>query len=237
MATAVEISGLSVHIGKTQILSDISLTLPVGKIIGLLGPSGAGKTTLIRTIIGRQRASSGTVQVLQEDPTSPRARHHLGYMTQNAAFYDDLTTLQNLTYFAQMRGGERTEVPDILSAVELSEQANQLASTLSGGQRSRLSLAIALLASPKFLVLDEPTVGVDPVLRQQLWKLFRQLAEDGTTVLITSHIMSEAELCDQLVLLRNGRILAEGTPEQLCHETQTDSVEGAFLQLTGEGTL
>lgn len=237
MATAVEVSGLSVQIGKTQILSDISLTLPVGKIIGLLGPSGAGKTTLIRTIIGRQRASSGTIQVLQEDPPSPRARHHLGYMTQGAAFYDDLTTLQNVRYFAQMRGGERTEVSDILSAVELSEQANRLASTLSGGQRSRLSLAIALLSAPKFLVLDEPTVGVDPVLRQQLWKLFRQLAEDGTTVLITSHIMGEAELCDQLVLLRNGRILAEGTPEQLCHETQTDSVEHAFLQLTGEGTV
>lgn len=237
MATAVEVSGVSVQIGKTQILSDISLTLPAGKIIGLLGPSGAGKTTLIRAITGRQRTSSGTVSVLQEDPKSAHAWQHLGYMTQGAALYDDLTTLQNLRYFAQMRGAKLTEAADILSAVELSEQAAQLTNTLSGGQRSRLSLAIALLASPKFLVLDEPTVGVDPVLRQQLWKLFRRLAEDGTTVLITSHIMSEAELCDQLVLLRNGRVLAEGTPQQLCHETRTESVEEAFLQLTGEGEL
>jgi ABC-2 type transport system ATP-binding protein len=233
MQTAVRLEGVSVTIGKTPILSDISLALPHGHIIGLLGPSGAGKTTLIRAIIGRQHISGGAAEVLGELPTSSELRGHLGYMTQGAAFYDDLTTRQNLAYFAAMRGAPAVEVDEILQAVELSAQAKQLASTLSGGQRSRLSLAIALLGKPQLLLLDEPTVGVDPVLRQQLWKLFRQLSSDGTTVIISSHIMDEAELCDELVLLRDGHVLAQGSPRQLCEETQTGSVEEAFLQLAG----
>lgn len=233
MQTAVRLESIHVTIGKTPILSDISLELPRGRITGLLGPSGAGKTTLIRAIIGRQRTSGGNAEVLGEHPTSSALRQQLGYMTQGSAFYDDLTTRQNLAYFATMRGAPASEIDEILNAVELSTQATQLASTLSGGQRSRLSLAIALLGSPKLLLLDEPTVGVDPVLRRQLWKLFRQLSGDGTTVIISSHIMDEAELCDDLVLLRDGRVLAQGTPRQLCEETQTSSVEEAFLQLAG----
>ncbi len=233
MQTAVRLEGVNVAIGKTPILSDISLALPRGQIIGLLGPSGAGKTTLIRTIIGRQRISGGSAEILDEAPTSSNLRKQLGYMTQGSAFYDDLTTRQNLAYFATMRGAPASEVDEILEAVELSAQAKQLATTLSGGQRSRLSLAIALLGKPQLLLLDEPTVGVDPVLRRQLWKLFRQLSGDGATVIISSHIMDEAELCDSLILLRKGRVLAQGSPRELCQETQTDSVEEAFLQLAG----
>lgn len=233
MQTAVRLESVGVTIGKTPILSDISLELPRGQIIGLLGPSGAGKTTLIRAIIGRQRIAVGTAEVLDELPTSSALRSQLGYMTQGSAFYDDLTTRQNLAYFATMRGANAREVDETLEAVELRQQADQLASTLSGGQRSRLSLAIALLGRPQLLLLDEPTVGVDPVLRQQLWQLFRQVSSDGTTVIISSHIMDEAELCDELVLLRDGRVLAQGTPRQLCNETQTSSVEQAFLQLAG----
>lgn len=234
MTTAVNVQDVSVRIGKAHILSDISLELPAGRIIGLLGPSGAGKTTLIRAIIGRQRIASGSITVLDESPQSNLTRKRLGYMTQGNAFYDDLTVNQNVAFFARMRGTNLTDIEPILEAIDLIGQAKQLAATLSGGQRSRLSLAIALLGNPKLLVLDEPTVGVDPVLRKQLWNLFRELAEDGTTIIISSHIMSEAELCDQLVLLRDGRVLAEGTPRQLCQETQTDSVESAFLQLAGD---
>lgn len=233
MQTAVRLESVHVIIGKAPILSDISLALPRGQIIGLLGPSGAGKTTLIRTIIGRQRIASGMAEILDESPTSSSLREQLGYMTQGAAFYDDLTTRQNLAYFATMRSAAISEVDEILAAVDLSAQAKQLASTLSGGQRSRLSLAIALLGKPQLILLDEPTVGVDPVLRRQLWKLFRQLSSNGATVIISSHIMDEAELCDELVLLRDGRMLAQGSPQQLCNETQTDSVEEAFLQLAG----
>lgn len=233
MQTAVRLEGVHVIIGKAPILSDISLALPRGRIIGLLGPSGAGKTTLIRTIIGRQRIASGVAEILDESPSSSALRERLGYMTQGAAFYDDLTTRQNLIYFATMRGAAMSEVDEILAAVDLGPQSKQLANTLSGGQRSRLSLAIALLGKPQLLLLDEPTVGVDPVLRRQLWKLFRQLSSDGATVIISSHIMGEAELCDELILLRDGRMLAQGSPRQLCNETQTDSVEEAFLQLAG----
>lgn len=233
MQTAVRLESVGVTIGKKPILSDVSLELPRGQIIGLLGPSGAGKTTLIRAIIGRQRTSGGSAEILGEQPTSSALRQQLGYMTQGSAFYDDLTARQNLAYFATMRGANAREADETLEAVELRQQADQLASTLSGGQRSRLSLAIALLGRPQLLLLDEPTVGVDPVLRQQLWQLFRQVSSDGTTVIISSHIMDEAELCDELVLLRDGRVLAQGTPRQLCNETQTSSVEQAFLQLAG----
>lgn len=204
-----------------------------GKIYGLLGPSGAGKTTLMRVIIGRQHVSSGTATVLGLRAGSRALRMQVGYMPQAPALYPDLTVRENVRYFATMRGAGRHMADDVVREVELEEYAGQIAATLSGGQRSRVSLAIALLGHPKLLVLDEPTVGVDPVLRQKLWKIFRRVVTDGTTLLISSHVMDEAARCDELLLVRRGKLLAQGTPKGLCMQTNTTTVEAAFLALTG----
>jgi ABC-2 type transport system ATP-binding protein len=233
--SVIHASGLAVQKDGYQILSDISLDLPAGKIIGLLGPSGAGKTTFIRAIVGRQKISTGTLVVLEHNAGSAANRSQIGYMPQSPAAYSDLTVRQNLDYFATMNGSKGSAVAALLEKVGLQKQSNQLVSSLSGGQKSRVSLAIALLGSPKLLVLDEPTVGVDPVLRKQLWQLFRQLADDGATLLVSSHVMDEAMRCDELVLLRDGKVLAQGTPQELEKQTHTASIEEAFLALVEEG--
>lgn len=233
---AVELVNVSVVLERKKILKNVSLKLEKGKIIGLLGPSGAGKTTLIRTIIGRQAISHGRARVLSAPAGSAAVRPWIGYMTQTAAVYLDLSVRQNLSYFAAMRGADKREVKTLLEQVNLSSQANQLAETLSGGQCSRLSLAIALLGNPPLICLDEPTVGVDPVLRQQLWQLFKTLAKKGTTLIVTSHAMDEAAQCDQLVLIRNGSVLAHGTPKSLLSKTRTKTIENSFIKLVGKGS-
>lgn len=205
--------------------------------MGLIGPSGAGKTTLIRAIVGRQHITQGTVTVLGKPAGTPALRSRLSYMTQENSVYPDLTVRQNLRYFATMFGLKRNaidaEIAKIIDIVDMQPQLNQLVSSLSGGQKQRVSLAVALIGHPEIMVLDEPTVGLDPALREEIWSLFRKLAEHGTTLIISSHVMDEAERCDELVLIRDGEVLAQGSPIQLCEETGTKTVEQSFLKLIG----
>lgn len=212
-------------------LHNLSFDLPVGKVTGLLGPSGSGKTTLLRALLGVQRITSGTVTVLGLPAGHPTLRSQVGYGSQAASVYDDLTVLENLRYFSAAVRAAPGDVDRVIDAVDLAGQAAQLTGRLSGGQRSRVSLAVAMLGSPRLLVLDEPTVGLDPVLRETLWQLFHRLANDSMTLLVSSHVMDEAERCDELLLLRKGRVLAQDTPEAFKQRTGADSMEEAFLRL------
>lgn len=234
MHPAIQITHLSVRLGGQLVLKDLSVELPAGRITGLLGPSGAGKTTLIRAIVGRQRTDTGSVTVLGQPAGSARLRPEIGYVTQAPSVYRDLTVTENLRYFAAMIGAPKVRVQEVLKDVGLAPQARQLVGTLSGGQGSRVSLAVALLGSPKLLVLDEPTVGIDPLLRRDLWNQFRELAEQGTTLLVSSHVMDEASHCDHLLLLRGGALLAYGTTMELTKRAGASDVEGVFLKLIGD---
>jgi len=236
--SAVRIKDASVVLGgHYQALKAISVDLSPGKITGFIGPSGAGKTTLIRSIVGRQRLSGGSILIGDLPAGSAKLRSQVTYMTQEASVYSDLTVSENVTYFATMSGVSRKEIrsvtTNILKTVDMSEHGNQLVGKLSGGQKQRVSLAVALIGDPKLMVLDEPTVGLDPVLREQLWQLFHELAAKGTTLIISSHVMDEAERCDDLLLIRNGELLAHGSPKQLCEQTGSRSVEQSFLKLVG----
>jgi len=221
----------------TTALNDVSFMIPQGKITGLIGPSGSGKTTLMRGIIGSQLLTKGELTVLGQPAGSPELRSQIGYVTQAPAVYDDLTAAQNLQYFAAILGLDRkAETARVLQAVDLQRQAAQLVGTMSGGERARVSLAVALLGEPQLLVLDEPTVGLDPVLRQSLWKLFHELAVAGRSLLISSHVMDEAEQCPELLLLRDGAVLYHGPKEKLLSTSHTKSVQAAFLRLAGGRT-
>jgi ABC-2 type transport system ATP-binding protein len=238
MEAAIKIKNVSVVLGRQfTALDDVSVELPEGKIVGFIGPSGAGKTTLIRSIVGRQKVSTGSITIFDQPAGSARLRSQLSYMTQAASAYPDLTVQQNLHYFATMFGVKRKDVKaivaEILHVVDLTPQAKQLVGKLSGGQKQRVSLAIALIGYPKLMVLDEPTVGLDPVLRDELWKLFRKLAGGGTTIIVSSHVMDEAERCDDLLLIREGKILAHDAPAALCVKTHSKTVEESFLKLVG----
>lgn len=236
--STIEIKHVSVKFGgHFKALDNISVSLPLGKVVGFIGPSGAGKTTLIRAIVGRQHLDNGSITIFDSPAGSAKLRSQMSYMTQEVSIYSDLTVYENLRYFATMfgiaRGNVKEHIADLLGRVDLTQQKNQLASNLSGGQKQRVSLAIALIGYPKLMVLDEPTVGLDPVLREQLWTLFHQLARAGTTLIISSHVMDEAERCDDLLLVRGGKMLAHGSPRDLCAQTGTKSVEQSFLQLVG----
>ncbi len=224
---------LSVVRGTTKSLEAVSFAIVPGQITGLIGPSGSGKTTLMRAIVGAQLLTSGTLTVLGLPAGSKQLRTQIGYVTQAPAVYDDLTAQQNLQYFANILGLPRVAAAEALAAVDLSRHASQLVGSMSGGERARVSLAIALLGSPQLLVLDEPTVGLDPVLRQRLWDLFRQLAAEGRTLLISSHVMDEAEQCPELLLLREGKVLHHSSKAELLRSTGTKTVEQAFLKLAG----
>lgn len=228
---AIEISALTVVRGRVRAVDDVSITLPEGGIVGLLGPSGSGKTTLMRAIVGTQELTSGTVTVAGAPAGSAPNRGRVGYMAQAAALYADLTVLENLHYFAALLGVDGTRVTRVVEQVDLGQRASAFVRTLSGGETNRASLAVALLAEPAILVLDEPTVGLDPVLRQALWQLFRTLADGGTTVLVSSHVMEEAARCDDLILMREGRILFHGTRAQLHAEADEPDIEQAFIHL------
>jgi ABC-2 type transport system ATP-binding protein len=231
MQTAINIEKLSVSVDKIPILADITAQLPEGKIIGLLGPSGAGKTTIIRSILGLQKPSSGSVTVFGLKPGIPALRRQTGYLSQDAASYTDLTIYENVRYFGSLIGLDKAAVSKTLEQVELADRKDQIVSSLSGGQQARVSLAIALLGNPKLLLLDEPTVGLDPILRHTLWKLFRSLTDSGTTIVVTSHVMDEAERCDELLFIRRGSLLASGTPSAILHQTHSKNMEDAFLKL------
>lgn len=238
METAVVIDNLSITLGgQFRALKNVSVELPAGKAVGLIGPSGAGKTTLIRSIVGRQRLTSGSITVFGQPAGSPELREQVSYMTQELSVYPDLTVRENLSYFATMTGQPRRQnkaiIADILKTVDLTDKKDSLVTNLSNGQRQRVSLAIALIGSPKLMVLDEPTVGLDPVLREKLWGLFRQLADQGTTLVISSHSMDEAQRCDDLVLIRSGKVIAHSSPAELLERTGTKTVEQSFLKLVG----
>ncbi|HEU4984318.1 MAG TPA: ABC transporter ATP-binding protein [Nitrososphaera sp.] len=234
MNSSVSIKGLQVRLDGQDILKEISAEIPSGKIVGLLGPSGAGKTTLLRVIVGRQGNSAGEVVVLGRPAGAAGLRKEVGYMTQGGAVYTDLTVRENVRFFAAMLGFGKKEAEAMIAKVDLTPQAKQLVSTLSGGQKSRVSLAVALLGEPKLLVLDEPTVGIDPVLREQLWHAFREIAADGTTLIVSSHVMDEASRCDELLLIRDGELLAQAAPQELQRRTHTATVEESFLKLVGD---
>ncbi|WP_416276918.1 ABC transporter ATP-binding protein [Nocardia sp. alder85J] len=232
---AIEIEHLRVRRGGREVLHDVSLTVPAGSITGLLGPSGCGKTTLMRSIVGTQLVAAGSIRVLGDAAGSAGLRARVGYVTQAPSIYDDLTVTDNVSYFAALYGRSRDDAAAAIDAVGLGEHARQHGNQLSGGQRTRASLACALVADPELLVLDEPTVGLDPVLRVDLWKQFHQLAAQGRTLVVSSHVMDEAEHCDRLLLMRDGHLLAELTPDELRADTGETSLENAFLALITKG--
>lgn len=228
---AVRIRGLRVVRGTRTVLDDFDLDIQRGTLTGLLGPSGSGKSTLMRAIVGVQQVAGGTVDVLGSAAGSPPLRSKVAYVTQQPSVYSDLTVRQNLRYFADVLGADRGDVDRAIEQVALTSHADQLVGKLSGGQHSRASLATALLGTPEVLVLDEPTVGLDPVLRRDLWALFNQLADDGVTLLVSSHVMDEAERCRRLVLMREGAVLADETLPELLERTGAGNAEEAFLKL------
>jgi ABC-2 type transport system ATP-binding protein len=226
---AINVTDLRVDRGGRTVLDDLTFTIPRGAVTGLLGPSGCGKTTLIRAIVGVQRVHSGTVEVLAHPAGTTPLRSRVGYVTQAPSVYADLTVAANLRYFAAVLG-----VPEndrVLEAVALADRRGDVVGRLSGGQRARVSLACALLGEPELLVLDEPTVGLDPLLRRDLWRLFHDLAANGTTLLVSSHVMDEADRCDRLLLMREGAIVADGTPANLRERTGADDLEEAFVRV------
>ena len=228
---AIALYGLRVVRGGRLVVDDVTLEVPRGTVAGLLGPSGCGKSTLMRSLVGVQVVAGGEVQVLGRPAGSPPLRHRVGYVTQAPSVFADLTVRENLRYFAAVLGAPRSDVDRVVDEVGLGSHADAVVGRLSGGQEARVSLAAALLGEPELLVLDEPTVGLDPVLRRDLWQLFRDLADRGTTLMVSSHVMDEAAHCDRLLLLREGRLLADDTMDGLLTRTGTSDVEAAFLAL------
>ncbi|MFD7122555.1 ABC transporter ATP-binding protein [Streptomyces sp. NPDC056652] len=239
---AIRARGLTVRRGDRTVLRGLDFAVAPGRITGLLGPSGCGKSTLMRAVVGTQAKVTGALEVLGLPAGDGALRARIGYVTQAPSVYDDLTVRQNLDYFAAVldpgrarRAARREAVTRAIGDVDLASHADSLAGRLSGGQRSRVSLAVALLGTPELLVLDEPTVGLDPVLRRDLWELFHRIAaERAATILVSSHVMDEAERCHRLLLMRDGEILADDTPDALRARTRTETVEAAFLHLVDE---
>lgn len=235
-AAAVDIRDLRVVRGNRVALDRVSVQVARGAITGILGPSGCGKTTLMRSVVGTQIIAAGSVTVLGRPAGSAELRHRVGYVTQDATIYNDLRVIDNVRYFAALYGTGGQAADEAVDAVGLADHRSEFGANLSGGQRTRASLACALVAHPELLVLDEPTVGLDPVLRVDLWQQFDELARGGTTLLVSSHVMDEADHCGDLILLREGRLLAHSTPEQLRKDTGCTSLEEAFLSVIRRST-
>ena len=228
---AVEVERLRIVRGGKVVLREFSCSVARGSVSGLLGPSGSGKSTLIRAIVGVQNVAGGDVRVLGSQAGAKELRARVGYMTQASSVYGDLTVRENLRFFASVLDLPRDAVEQVIAEVALQEEADRVVERLSGGQRTRVSLAAALLGEPELLVLDEPTVGLDPMLRRDLWRLFRELAEQGATLLVSSHVMDEADRCDSLLLIREGQLLAQATPAELRARTGAEQLDEAFLRL------
>jgi ABC-2 type transport system ATP-binding protein len=229
--SAVRVDELRVVRGGTTVLSALTCEVAAGSVTGLLGPSGSGKSTLMRAIVGVQKVAGGTIRILGRPAGGAELRTRVGYMTQAPCVYADLTVRENLDFFGRVLGVQAAAAERALSTVSLEDHAHRLVATLSGGERTRVSLAVALLGGPELLVLDEPTVGLDPLLRRDLWALFRRLAGQGATLLVSSHVMDEADRCDALLLLRGGRLLARTTPDGLRETTGESDLDSAFLRL------
>jgi ABC-2 type transport system ATP-binding protein len=234
MESAIEVSGLVVERGRRTVLHGLDCAIPAGRVTGLLGPSGSGKTTLIRAVVGVQIVRAGTVTVLGQPAGSAPLRRQVGYVTQAPSVYADLSVRENARYFAALLGLDARAADAAIADVGLASAKGQLVGDLSGGQRSRASLACAIIGTPKLLVLDEPTVGQDPVLRADLWAKFHAMAADGTTLLVSSHVMDEAARCDQLLLIREGHLIGDDTPAAIRAAAGTDDLEEAFLRLIRE---
>ncbi|HTW20494.1 MAG TPA: ABC transporter ATP-binding protein [Mycobacteriales bacterium] len=231
MSAVISVTDLTVARGGRTVLHEVSFEVEAGTVTGLLGPSGCGKTTLMRCLVGVQLIAGGSVQVLGQPAGSPPLRSAVGYVTQSPAIYSDLTLRENLRYFARVLGASRDQIGRVVEQVDLSAQIDQVVASMSGGERARASLASALLGAPRVLVLDEPTVGLDPVLRRSLWSTFRELADSGVALIVSSHVMDEAERCQRLLLMRSGRIVADSTPSGLLESTGCETVEAAFLHI------
>lgn len=231
MKPAIEGRKLLVKKGHQVILDELVFRVQPGTLTGLIGPSGSGKTTLMRTIIGAQKMAGGELDVLGVPAGSAALRSQIGYVTQSPAVYGDLTVEQNLKYFATLMRANPSDIQDAITIVDLHPQRHQLVASLSGGQTARVNLAVALLGSPNLLVLDEPTIGLDPILRNDLWDLFSRLASSGKTLLVSSHVMDEAERCDEIILLRNGRVLWNDGKEALLTYTGKPDVSSAFVAM------
>ena len=229
--SAIAINGLRVVRGGTVVVPGLDLDVPEGLVTGLLGPSGSGKTTLMRAIVGVQVVEAGRVEVLGLRAGTAALRTRVGYVTQAPSLYADLSVRENLSYFGRIAAVHPARVDEVIAVVDLGAVADHPVRSLSGGERSRASLAAALLGRPEVLVLDEPTVGLDPVLRRDLWRTFHSLADDGATVLVSSHVMDEAERCDHLLLMREGGILAAGSPSSLLERSGMPDLEATFLAL------
>jgi ABC-2 type transport system ATP-binding protein len=230
-APTVVVDRLRVVRGGNVVLPELSLRIEPGVVTGLLGPSGSGKTTLMRALVGVQRIAGGSVVVLGREAGSPELRSRVGYVTQAPSVYGDLSVAENLRFFARVLGVAQDRVDAVIGTVGLAEERARIVSRLSSGQRARVSLATALLGDPDVLVLDEPTVGLDPVLRRDLWETFADLVREGRTLLVSSHVMDEADRCDELVLLREGRVLAVDAPRELLARTDARDLDEAFLRL------
>ena len=229
--SAIRVEGLRVVRGGAVVLPDLSCEVAAGAVTGLLGPSGSGKSTLLRAVVGVQRVTGGTIDVLGLPAGSPPLRARVGYMTQAPSVYGDLTVRENLRFFARVLGLPASAVAKAIDDVALGDFADRVVTRLSGGQRTRVSLAAALIGEPELLVLDEPTVGLDPLLRRDLWELFHELAAAGKTLLVSSHVMDEADRCDALLLLRDGKLLAQDTPAAIRAQTGAEQLDEAFLRL------
>jgi ABC-2 type transport system ATP-binding protein len=235
---AVQLESVTKSFGKQEVIRGVDLALPFGKIFGLLGPSGCGKTTLVNLIVGAHAPNSGSVEVLGSTHLS-KTKQDRGFMPQDEALYLDLTAQENLRFFGGLYGMNRKqldqEIPRVLNAVHLQDQGRKLVASYSGGMKRRLSLAITLLHNPRLLILDEPTVGLDPKHRVELWGVFRELADSGSCLLITTHVMDEAASCDEIIMLQNGGIIAQGSPQELVAQTNTANLEEAFLVFDAGG--
>ena len=231
MVSAIRVEHLQVMRGGRTVVRDVSFTVSSGSLVGLLGPSGCGKTTLMRSLVGTQIVAGGTVELFGQPAGAPALRSQVGYVTQAPSVYSDLTVSENLRYFANVLAVPTTAVDRVINEVGLDRHTDTVVGRLSGGEQARVSLATALLGSPRLLVLDEPTVGLDPLLRRDLWALFSDLAAAGTTLIISSHVMEEAERCQRLLLMRNGQILADDSPEALLARTGSIDFESAFIAL------
>jgi ABC-2 type transport system ATP-binding protein len=233
-SAAIEARGLTKRFGDITAVNALDLELSAGRIYGILGPNGSGKTTLIRLLTGLAGATSGEVRVLGVKMPDRENLARIGYMTQADGIYIELSVWENLRFFAALSGtGDKKAMNDVLDLVHLTSRKNAPALNLSGGMRRRLSLACALVHRPSVLFLDEPTVGIDPALRVEFWKYFRQLAAAGTTIVVSSHVMDEADRCDELLLMFHGKVLARGNPAEIRRQAGVENIEDAFLKLGG----